>query len=930
LAFGESIVKDWSRGLRILIVKVWQHIMSKGDYAPCLGMWKDFTHSTWIYVSGAHVEVQPEPGKRNIFSRWSRKSSEFMSRLKLITDKEGAEVFGNFCQSRGMPCGGQTAEKNSYDRFKGTVTSTFQMGIRDLADLDRTSFYIGEYLKSVWGSHLPQSICHISVASSGDYNLSSKAGGRGEMIRSKMFEYLTVVPIEDKIIELPYGIKLSDQKGIPRWRTWLRTYSVLAPDTVKFGELRHSYGEVFVTDERRWGFDEILGYQIYAIALLEAKQFGFFDPDNYVVYCPEAIPSKLAFLPETGGKVRIVTTTLWWNIIIQQPVGHFFREVLSRHPAARDGLSRSEQAACWIKRLNKVLRNDSCRLLSSDLSEATDVIPPEVSSTLLGAFARGLGLGDNEVIQHAIVLACSSRRFEVWKGSRLLNSFISTRGIMMGECLSKAALTLLNLACEQEAFEFFYLNYTTPARTLPAPCEANSSSWRCLHLVGDDHGAHGPLRYLHRITANHNRWGSKVSADKHAIGMVVKFCEDIVFWDGSPSSEYEGSYTTNTVKARLLSTAAKSREILDEANPAMGKGLALGARLKTFESVRYPLSRLVSIRDRFIFRMQWHLPRDHNLLSLLLTPRFAGGLGLYQGASDFEMWYSRCDVWAKKLLAELAYGENPLPIIREIRSMTTVSSKRGFELNSVILDNSELYGLNKTLSFLNLPEIEESTIDDLYRKYDSDYELRGEFMYDNLLRKARADGWYDCDGFLQHVLRGPLFNTIVSNDAKVVRYQFVKWPSLRKRLFTFSEGLTNCFAYLTQSPAEIYTQLSSRYCVENQKVFRSVGVSEEITIYDRVTKTLRQAQVTFDGVAQKGLPTLRLPNLFSGVNVCLEPAWAEVVPQTVMAGRLPFIELNSDPATSDPFAGMMPAEFIPRSPPLPGGSQEFSFETQDS
>jgi hypothetical protein len=156
-------------------------------------------------------------------------------------------------------------------------------------------------------------------------------------------------------------------------------------------------------------------------------------------------------------------------------------------------------------------------MLSSDLEEATDALLPSVIFKITEAFMQTLGL-NSKLAKLGLALVTSRRQIEFRDEAGTV--FTTSRGILMGEPMTKSLLTLYNLVIEELAIRQF-------KGSIEEPDEGPITySWRAFAVGGDDHIAYGPSEYLALITRNHLELGSKISVQKTCISsLAVKFCE---------------------------------------------------------------------------------------------------------------------------------------------------------------------------------------------------------------------------------------------------------------------------------------------------------------------------------------------------------------------------------------------------------------------
>jgi len=618
--------------------------------------YKQFCNVVWMTKTKSEVIETPEIGRYNIFRfLLSHPLIEGIDLEKM--DKRELTSLAHLTSTRNFVAGGRKVMEDALDKFHETTSREFnphegktEEEILHLkyklccGNYGRAGRSVGRKVKE-WLNHFPDSSAHISLNSAGSFLTSSKDGGRFVEINEDLRLILNIVPEVDAEIILPMGFKAQDKAGLARWKTWARNEPITAE--AEFGSKIQKL-EDFFEEIRFWGLDEVLGYQIFLVALLSAHLSGYIDMEGKVL---SPIPARTLCVPEPGGKSRVVTTSLWWVTILQQPGGHLLKELLKLHPSAESGMERTDQAWNYIPLIRRVTDpKDEYALLSSDLSEATDAIVPKVILSIAEGFLEGIGHKGNPLLRLGLSLVTSERL--IFMASKM---FVKKRGILMGEPMTKGLLCLYNLAVEENAIReyLFYdvslrgcdhLGRESPKPEALVECYSKpvQVTWRAFHVGGDDHLAYGPLDYLRKITETHICWGSKISKDKHAIsGLAVKYCEKVLAlkgrdlklseWDINSSSEkYERSVWVDSIKVRLLSPISKSIEVQNDRNIAIGKAISLGRTLRWLNPDYFPHKWVVAVRERFFKRMKAYLPKEGtSLYYQILLPQKLGGLDLY-------------------------------------------------------------------------------------------------------------------------------------------------------------------------------------------------------------------------------------------------------------------------------------------------------------
>jgi len=382
-----------------------------------------------------------------------------------------------------------------------------------------------------------------------------------------------------------------------------------------------------------------------------------------------------------------VTTGPYWLNVLQQGLAHQLKDILKGHPSVRSSLQKTDQAWQSLYLFSQQGYPEDYSCLSSDLKEATDHIPKVVALQLLSGFLQGTGLRTN-LGEIALDLLRMDRTF-------IGPGFVSenqTRGVMMGEPLTKCILSIMNLVIEELAYRkhhginvvvSFYKN--DPLRTY--------------HVGGDDHLAIGPKQYLDYITCYHERFGNQISYGKHGISRIaVKYCEKVLDirniykpWClrtiNDTTEAYETSPFVDSIKVRLLSPTTKSIDVVSDRNTGIGKGISLGRTLKWLNRDHFPTKWVKMVRDRFFERMGSLLPdRSSGVYWQLMLPSYWGGLNLYTD-DEVEQLYKKLPSLTLSIMEGYATGEDSSTSgVRELRKFLTNYSYRGFRLNETEVD----------------------------------------------------------------------------------------------------------------------------------------------------------------------------------------------------------------------------------------------------
>jgi len=654
--------------------------------------WKNFTD--FLYQRSCRLEfIEPVKLISNLFTPLLE-LEDIRSLLDGVNDRYDCVRLSALLSTRQMVPGGPKVSEKAVLSFYKTTSCRYPIQPDYLNDFSAQSKIFGK----ICGKY-SMSAAHLSLSTAGDYDSSVEDGGRAAIMVRELKEIMNHIEPEDSFIESPFGPLISIA-GFPRRRTW-----GLDPDTLEIpfiidydAPLEHrkafiesSLGHLFSYGDFAW--DGNLAYQFLIGAWYKGYSTGYLDNVNVI----KPIPARIITVPEPGGKVRIVTTTKWWVNVLQQPLGHCFRELLSKIPEAHFGLKRSEQAWQFLKILAKTKAAGCC--LSSDLKEATDALPRQLMAVALKSFFLGCG-HYTSYVELAINLLCSARQIEA--GDLFLSlSYATERGVLMGEPLTKGALTLYSLVVEQLALRKYLKIGLSEVLTRP--------DYVAFAVGGDDHIAVGPEEYLLNITHFHKLSGSILSPGKHGISrLCVKYCEKLLLvsqfsafkdfgvkWNAvdNPLHPY-----VDSLKVRILSPLTKTLDVVSDRNVAIGKGHVLGNTFRTqlFEPF-YSIKWKKIVRERFIQRMGSFLPgreRRKSLFYQLLLPFRLGGLGLWF-KDELTTIYANVPGPTRDVINGMMEGQFSLMNRYFLTRLVTNSSFRGYSSYQESLAN-----LNVTLKVL--------------------------------------------------------------------------------------------------------------------------------------------------------------------------------------------------------------------------------------
>jgi hypothetical protein len=353
--------------------------------------WKQFA----LYMI-KRINAQDLPSLRRNPFKILTKISWIRNLNHTTLSKSSLSRVAHITSTRQLPAGDKYVLLRSMKSFETNLLEQYKYPYGLPLEILNSSKRLGKYLSRF--VDLAKKDMHISLSSAASLFSSVAEGGRSTDIMDAVEPILRFVPSEQKEIKTPWG-NLKDYPNIPRWRSWCRPSILITnikgeynPDWVRRPGVdekefppyqyhkTYDFGEILPTHilgERnlvRQGFDSFLGEQIRACAYLEyEKWYG-------------DIPMRISSVPEPGYKVRLVTITLWWVCILQQSLARFLQYLLKNHPFSVGGFTRSNQAWNFLYQTHKKQYPKGSVLLCSDLTEATDHIPPQLAYSILRGF----------------------------------------------------------------------------------------------------------------------------------------------------------------------------------------------------------------------------------------------------------------------------------------------------------------------------------------------------------------------------------------------------------------------------------------------------------------------------------------------------------------------------------------------------------------
>jgi hypothetical protein len=533
------------------------------------------------------TEEEPSLSPGNIFREFQYFS--FFQSWK--PDHEHFERLAPFLSTRHFIPGDAKAEKSAIEDFKSISCTPFEVDPALLLEARAIAHKLGTDLSPK--IHFPYRT-HISLKNAGSLDRSGSEGGRAAEIRDAVYRDLRS---QYEMNQDAYG----HSAGSSRYEEYEKC----------FLDLEYSY---WLGVPARAGLDSELGTFIYQKACSSVNVWQ------------GPIPVKVLTVSEPGYKARIVTTTKWFVNIVQQPVGHLLVDALRQVPELSSGLCRADQAwqvAESLTRRHSGAFREGTKVLSSDLTSATDAIPRSIAAALFEGFCEGIGFREKSP---KVFELCS----RILRSDRIVTyrdeSFVTVRGIPMGEPLTKGILALFTYFAFKRSMNHFVSRH------------GNMVGGYFFSAGGDDHIAIGPIEFLNGITDSLTSAGAILSKTKHGVSSVaVTYCEKTLLVKNLHNRlnvhdinglDYEKSIVVDSVKVRLMSPSSKANEVFDSTNCAIGKGKSLGRTLPWMIHRDTDIRRIALIRHWFFFRMGAKLAPKSKIYWHLLLPEWCGGLGL--------------------------------------------------------------------------------------------------------------------------------------------------------------------------------------------------------------------------------------------------------------------------------------------------------------
>lgn len=173
--------------------------------------------------------------------------------------------------------------------------------------------------------------------------------------------------------------------------------------------------------------------------------------DRSKVYDTNAMSVRISLVAELG-KYRTITVSHIAHAMLLHVLNHMLLEYLALIPSSESGIKAANHAWTFFERLSH--KNPSAGFIfsdyenyvfSTDWSNATDWCDHYVAATLLNNVCDILGV-PRWYRQTCVFALCAPRQVEfVDQESKTLEMFLSTRGVLMGDPVTKPVLHLYHL-----------------------------------------------------------------------------------------------------------------------------------------------------------------------------------------------------------------------------------------------------------------------------------------------------------------------------------------------------------------------------------------------------------------------------------------------------------------------------------------------------
>jgi len=538
---------------------------------------------------------------------------------------------------------------------------------------------------------------HCSLTSSSSYEYTRETGGKWNVLKENGPFYIFLNnPIEENF-KLDHDLnKFVDYLGKSvcdvenaHMETWRIAY-LTEPLSGVFGEvICPGYLEAG-TEAFANGIDTRLGSLLFMWSHKERDNFE----QNYDYRDVTTYPQgKVTIIKEPGVKIRPVTSGETWLNVFLSPAAHMLKKFLETLPACRVGLGDAANLYKFSCEFAGELKEDEC-ISTSDMTSATDRATHDWGFGVLKGLIdemRSLGmiskLEQEYLIKASSLLntpkllsfTCKGRQAKMiskaWhdnriglltlekkrgeRGSMKTFEFVNTRGIMMGDPLTKIVLTMSSYA----AWKMTKITRKDDPRDFRLPRRENRSedhsTVKAFACAGDDHIGLGTFRDLKRIPKVMEKMNFEISWDKYDINNnYVSYCQDFgikgelneVTRIRARREPKEANFIHIDIpKIRLLNQFQKmgGNENFSSPDPLVGKAMMLEGQNEYFDSMLKLRDYLVDTDSaavrRYFDRLETYMDYQSTYIRLLMPswmepkllkkvetyiPSWLGGIGV--------------------------------------------------------------------------------------------------------------------------------------------------------------------------------------------------------------------------------------------------------------------------------------------------------------
>nr|WPR16649.1 MAG: RNA-dependent RNA polymerase [Streptophyte associated narna-like virus 18] len=392
---------------------------------------------------------------------------------------------------------------------------------------------------------------------------------------------------------------------------------------------------------------------------------------------------QMQCLAEPGAKTRSLGKNQAWFVIVTKIMRFMIEPILARDGRARIGLVSTNKMWSFLKFLQKKSATGQW-LQSTDYSAATDYISLDMLSAMWTPFFSRIRTGHPFLIYKDLVFCRRSLHFDgIFKICD--NNRNHECGSFMGEPMSFMSLTLINLIVEElsACWKNEISCFVTPVQKL--------ESYDPVAICGDD-------------VASVRRSLTRIKVFKHivkCVGMKLSWKDGIsrrllIFCEEHIIAQNKEFIYIDVIKSRLLTTMARQHS--DNRSAILGKGRMLGTQLAYFDNRNLRIF-VMKIYDQVFDRC--HKYQMVNMQMPYFLPPSCGGLGYPIPDTQLPGWSYMFIGYIFKIL------EEPNILIRYYSlyqlSRLTKRNKHGLDNSSAALAAFAAMAKTEEIQFSNEP-----------------------------------------------------------------------------------------------------------------------------------------------------------------------------------------------------------------------------------